>query len=173
MNLLISFTLGMLPEILFYYFYIKEIKDVKNKKLILLLGITIIYILSMIIPRNFYIYLAFDVVIYFLLKLIYKSEIIDYFIIIFLEIYLLSINYLSFYIVDNYIIAYIINRLLMFIPLLFRKKLKKFYINYRRLWNRNDNDKERKIKSITLRNISLILLDMLIVTIYLTLIYNI
>ena len=59
---------------------------------------------------------------------------------------------------SNYYYLYVIDRFLLFMPFIFKNKFNVIYKKYCNLWNRNDKEK-RPIKSITLRNISLILLN--------------
>lgn len=171
MELLISLILGILPEALYYYLYIKNIKEIKTKKLILFVSIFIIHVLSMFLLRhNFYMYILYDIALYLLIKVMFKSKINDFFLIIFLEVYYYLISCICFFLINNYILAFIINRILMFMPLLFKNKLIKLYRDYKMMWNRNDN-KNYPIKSLTLRNISLITTNILIILAYITLLY--
>ena len=101
------------------------------------------------------------------MKFLYKDkiQIIDVFIIslAYLWLMLLSLILINFAKRDfsNYAIMYIIQRILLFIPFIFKNKFYIIYKKYCSLWNRNDKEK-RPIKSITLRNISLILLNVFI-----------
>ena len=65
---------------------------------------------------------------------------------------------------SNYYLIFIINRVLLYIPFIFYKKFNTIYNSYCKLWNRNKLE-QRKIKSITLRNISLIAVNTFIVSV--------
>lgn len=171
MNLVVSLILGILPEVFYYYLYLKNIKEIKNKKIILFVLTFILYFLSMFLSQhNFYLYIFYDISLYIMLKLIFKSKINDFFLIIFLEVYSYLLSCICFFLIPNYIIAFIINRIMLFIPLIFKNKIIKLYNNYKLMWNRNDK-KKFPIKSVTLRNISLVIMNALILLAYLTLLY--
>ena len=55
-------------------------------------------------------------------------------------------------------------------PLFFIKYIEKLYTTYNFLWNRNYKQKNL-IKSLTLRNISLTVMNLLILSFYITLLY--
>lgn len=172
--MLISILLGLIPEFLYYYLYLTRIKDLKNKKLIFFIITFINCFMSIIyIKHNFIMYVLFDIIQYLILKIIYKDKtcITDFFLIIFIEIYLLIISAGCYYLISNYILAFIINRILMFMPLLFINKIRLVYKKYKGLWNRNDS-KNNPIKSLTIRNGSIVIMDILIVVVYLVLMYS-
>ena len=170
MNFIISMLLGIIPDVLYYFLYIKSIKEIKKYNILFFALLLISYIiLNIVIKHNFYLYLLFDVFIFFIIKLLYKARITDIFLIMLMELYLMISSSLCYIFIKNYYIAYLMNRLVIFLPLLFENKLKKLYVVYNKLWNRHNNPKA--LKSITLRNISLVLFNLLIVFIYLLLIY--
>ena len=68
---------------------------------------------------------------------------------------------------SNYFIVLIFNRIALFIPFLFKNNFNNLYKKYCKFWNRNDNEK-RPIKSLTLRNISLISLNSFILLLNIT-----
>ena len=109
-------------------------------------------------------YLLFIICAYIILKLLYgnKTQIIDIFIsaVSYLWLSILSLILMNFVNKDfsNYYTILLIQKALLFMPFIFRNKFNIVYKKYCKLWNRNDNEK-RPIKSITLRNISLILLN--------------
>lgn len=165
MRFLMSFILGMLPEVLYFTLILTRTKSIKEKRILLFLLIAISYCLCILV-QNFKIlfYILLIVLIYISLKLVYKKkvQIIDVFIIStsYLWVAILSILLLVFLNKDNsnYWLLYSLDRLFLFIPLIFSKQFNKLYKKYCGLWNRNDKE-NRPIKSITLRNISLILLN--------------
>ena len=171
MYFLISLLLGAIPDVLYYYLYITKIKEIKSRRIILFILILCIYLIfNLFIAYNFYFYIVYDILIYFLLKFIYKSEIVDLFIIIFMDFYMLLTSFMFINLIPNYYLAYAIYRIFLFFPLIFRKNLKHIYTKYNKFWNRNDNIK-KPIKSLTLRNISLTILNLLIVLGYFVLLY--
>lgn len=160
MYYLVSILLGMIPEVLYFTLFLIYTKKLKEKKIRLAILIGIIYIFCILLTEYKIIYyVVFITLIYFILKILYKNktQIIDIFIISlsFFYIELLSLLiYLPKNIVQYYIIL-ILNRILLFIPFIFKSKFNILYKKYCSLWNRN-YDKKQPIKSITLRNISLI-----------------
>ena len=101
------------------------------------------------------------------LKIVYKNnvEIIDVFIVNLGLIYIFVINFLcAIFINNNYLVYYnllIINKVLLFLPFIFKNKFNLLYKKYCSLWNRN-YQKKQPIKSITIRNISLIIMNIFV-----------
>ena len=166
MYFLISLLLGAIPDVLYYYFYIVKIKNIKSKKLTLFFLIFICYFTS--IGYNFYLYILTDILFYLIIKKLYKSKILDFFFIITLEIYMIILSIGCYFFIKNYFIAFFVYKVFLFIPLIFKNKLIKLYTLYYKLWNRHNY---KAIKSITLRNISLTILNTTIILIYLVLTY--
>lgn len=168
LQILISILLGLFPEVLFFTLFIIYTKRIKNKKIMLFLLIALAYMLCMFIKTySIFCYILLIVLIYIIMKILYKNkvQIIDIFII---SIGFIYISILSFicsillrYEYDNlilYYILYIFDRIFMFLPFIKRDKFYYLYKIYCSLWNRNDNEK-RPIKSLTLRNISLVVIN--------------
>lgn len=165
--MIISIIFGMLPDILYFWSMLLVVKNEKRHKLLLFLMIMVAYVLLIPIIRYSYIlYIIFAILIYLSLKILYKSEIVDFFVIIMLFDYMMIISFVCYFAFNNYAIASIINRISLFIPLLLHNKLNKWYNLYRGLWNRNEHS---KIKSLTLRNICIIVLNTTITLMYMTL----
>lgn len=167
---LISVFLGLIPEVLYFSLALIYTKNIKKKRIKLFLLIAIAYTLCiMIIKYELLFYVLFIFILYFILKILYKDEtqIIDIFVITYFSFYLTLLSFLiCFYYkygstLEMYIILYIINRILLFSIFIFRHKFNKLYMNYKKYWNRNDNIK-KPIKSITLRNISLIAINCIV-----------
>lgn len=166
----ISMFLGMIPEVLYFTLAMVYTKNIKTKQIKLFLLIALSYILCiMIIKYELLFYVLFIFILYFILKFLYKEEtqIIDIFVIMYFSFYLTLLSFLiCFYYnfmntLEVYIILYIINRILLFSIFIFRNKFNTIYVKYMKYWNRNDMIK-RPIKSITLRNISLIAINCII-----------
>lgn len=169
-NFIVSLLLGMLPDVFYYFIYIKQIKEIKNKKFLFFALLFLNYILCIIlIQHQFYLYIIQDIIIYLIMKKIYKAQINDMFLIIFLETYMLVLSLISFNLINNYVLSFVIYRILLFLPLLFKDRIIEFYKNYTKLWNRHNIP--NKIKSITLRNISLVVLNIMIILMYIILLH--
>ena len=165
MKFLLTILLGMLPEVLYFTLFISYTKNIKEKRIKLFLLISIFYLLCITtIKYQVIYYMIFVLSIFIILKILYKkkAQIIDVFIVgvAYLWLSILSFVLMHFTNKDlsNYAIIYIIQRILLFIPFIFKNKFNTLYKRYYKLWNRNDKEK-RPIKSITLRNVSLILLN--------------
>lgn len=163
--ILLTIFVGMLPEILYFTKFMEYCKNLKEHRIKFFILAILVYVLCILISqyKTLY-YLAFIFLFYLIMKLTYKKkvQIIDLFVFSISLVYLTLTAFLcSLFIkedMSNYYIVSAINRMTLFIPFIFKKKFNIVYNKYKSLWNRNDNIK-RPIKSITLRNISLVLLN--------------
>lgn len=165
MYYLLSILLGLFPEVLYFTLFITYTKNLKEKRIKLFILISISYFLCILIKEHQILYYILLVaLIYLILKFLYKEkvQIIDVFIISFMCFWLTVLSFLSVFFLNednsNFIILSIIARIFLFLPFVFRNKFNVIYKKYYKFWNRNDLEK-RPIKSITLRNISLILIN--------------
>lgn len=164
LNFLISIILGLIPEVLYFTLFIIYAKGIKTKRLKLFALLSLGYILLIMLCRfQFLFYLAYIVYSYLILKLLYRSQIIDLFICSFSLMYMTIVSFLGYKIFGfNYVIYYIFARIILYLILIFKSKIRKIYINYYKLWNICENP---KIKSLTIRNTSLIILNIFIILI--------
>ena len=176
-SIVMSLLLGMLPEVLFFTLFLVYTKNIKEKRFKLFLLITLIYFACIMVSRFKTLYYVFFIIlIYLALKILYKekTQIIDIFVFSLSTIYLSLIGYMCSRFVNNsyfiYYIMLIINRGLLFIPFIFKRNFNKLYKMHCELWNRNDKIK-RPIKSITLRNLSLVILNSFIFILNIMIIY--
>ena len=166
MYYLIGLILGLIPEVLYFTLFLSYAKNLKGKKVKLFLLLSIAYFLCIMISQyQLLYYVAFVGLIYLILKFLYKKkvQIVDIFLIMYACCYLTVISLLIYFAYDqvSYWICYVINRLLLFVPFLFRKKFNVWYKKYYSFWNR-DYENKKAVKSITLRNISLIAINCII-----------
>lgn len=177
MEEIINAIYGIVPEVLYYYFYLVIVLNLKEKRKILFLYITVLYIICITIPNyNIIFYVIYIILIYVGLKIIYKDKIkiLDFFV-IFISMLYMVIAYSTAYLISNgeyskYNFAMFISKILLFIPFIWNKKLNNLYNKYKLLWDKPNKGEKRKIKSITLRNISLISLFTTVFVIYLLII---
>lgn len=169
MSFILSLLLGLLPEVLYFTLFLVYTKNLKVKRVKLFSLISIVYILCMLIQRyKIIFYMLMVISMYFILKLLYKNktQIIDIFIISAGSLWLTFTSAILFLFLDknysNYYLLYIINRMMLFAPFIFKNKFNIWYKKYCNFWNRNDKE-NRPIKSITLRNISLIVINFAII----------
>lgn len=169
-NFMISILVGLIPDVIFYTFNIVDIKNIKKHKILLFILVFITYLLTnMLFRYNLYLYLSFDILLYLIIKKLYHSKISDFFLIFSLDIYLLITSILCYVLIPNYVIALIINKIMLLSTLLISHKLRYPYSLYLEMWDRKK--KKMPIKSITLRNISLTALNIGIISFYLVLLY--
>lgn len=164
-QLVLSIFLGLVPEVLYFTLFITYCKNIKEKRIRLFLFISLAYVLCMFIQKyKIFYYVLFIALIYWIMKIVYKekTQIIDVFVIAISFTYLYLLSYILFLFVNdnlsNYYLLYILDRIFLFIPFIFYMNFNRLYKIYCKLWNRNDDEK-RLIKSITLRNISLIIMN--------------
>ena len=167
---ILEMVLGQIPEAIYFSLFMIFTKNIKEKRLLYtFLMIAGYIILKMFIHYNIWFQILYTCFAYTTIKILYrnKTQIIDVFILT-LSIIILGIFSVPFVFLDNVInniyISCVISKICLFIFLfLIKNKLYNFYKLYCKHWNRNDKEK-RKIKSLTLRNISVVLFN---VTFYL------
>lgn len=169
MYYVLSVLLGLIPEVLYFTLFISYTKNIKEKRVKLFLLISVAYFLCMLIQQyKLMYYMLLIVLMYFIAKILYrrKVQIIDFFVFSISAIYLTILSYICFLFLkkdlSNYYFLYFIDRVILYLPFIFKNKFNIIYKKYCKLWNRNDNEK-RTIKSITLRNISLIIINIAII----------
>lgn len=161
-NFLFSILVGTIPDCLFFTFFIIFTKKLTSKKILLFFLILIGYIIFLMICRyNLLLYVLFIIHIYLVLKLLYKSEIIDIFVVVSAYIYMIACCVLGALLTPiNYWVGALVNKLLLLTIIFFKEKLHNIYIKFANNWNRHIG---AKIKSITIRNISILTLNIMIV----------
>lgn len=160
-------VLVQVPEPVYFSLFLIIGKNIKEKRL-LLTGIMIVqYLLLMhIFPYNIWFQIIYTFMSFVNLKVLYKekAQVTDIFLFTAASILLILISafcYGAFYAtIKNYTIALIINRILIFVVLYFSKnKIRSIYKKFCSIWNRHNNPK--KIRSLTLRNISIIIFNLM------------
>ena len=155
------FLVAMPIEILYLVMAMCFTKQIKEKRVIFYVLLFISGILCSLIARwQLWYYLTYIASAYLIMKILYKSHISDLFVFSIFFAWIALTSYLGFAISSSMVIGYIIQRTLMFGIFAFKGKFNKWYKTYRELWNRRSDN---RIKSITLRNISLISLNLFIV----------
>lgn len=177
MEAILSILLGLIPETLFFTLFLIYTKNLKEKKLKLFILINIAYIMCVMISQyKILYYVALIFLIYLALKMLYKdkAQISDIFIINLADLYICITSFICFLFVkedfSNYYLLAVIQKILLFVPFIFRTKFYDLYKKYYSLWNRN-YEKKQPVKSITIRNFSLILLNLSIFIFNLIILY--
>lgn len=175
MQLLRSILWGMIPEVCYFTFYLIYTKNINNrkKKLILSIFISVAYFICIFIEKyKILYYILFVTLVVLILKVLYKDiKLIDVFTFSISVAYLTSISYImsKFLNNNNYLLLYIIGRIVLFLPFIFKNKFHKLYTKYYDLWYGTDKEKNNNL--VSLRNISVILLNIVIILINVVCIY--
>ena len=166
MELILLFLEKILEEKYFSLFLIIG-KNIKNKKL-LFIGIMVFeYImLTKFIEFNVLFQLIYTFMSFINLKVLYreKAQITDVFLFMVASLLLIAISAISYGVVyitiQEYFIALILNRILLFgLLFLLRNIIRDKYKVFCSLWNRHNIPNQ--IKSLTLRNISIIIFNLM------------
>ena len=160
MNFLISLFLGMLPEVLYITLMTSNLEGIKTKRVWLFMLNSFGYIVLIMLCRfELLFYIAYIIYLYWVLKVFFKVQITSFFMISTVFSSIIWVSFIcSFY--PNYCIGYIISRIMLLVLYLFRHKFSVLYYKYKSCWNRGPS---HKIKSITLRNCSLVFINAMII----------
>ena len=154
------FLVAMPVEMFYLMLGMCYTKEIKEKRFLFFVLLLVTSTVSMLIIRwQLWYYIAFIASAYLIMKLLYKSHVSDLFVFLIFFAWLAITSYIGFAVTDSIVIGYIVQRILLFGIFIFRGKFNSWYKTYRELWNRRD---DKRIKSITLRNISLIAINVFI-----------
>lgn len=167
MNEIIYIVLEKVLEAVYFSLFLIIGKNIKEKRLLLICIMIFEYLmLTNFIEFNVWFQLIYTFMSFINLKVLYKdkAQITDIFLFTVSSIFLIIISVISYAIIyftlNEYFIALLLNRLLMFLLLLFgRKTINNKYKEFCSLWNRHNNP--TKIRSLTLRNISIITFNLM------------
>ena len=162
-------------EAIYFSLFLIYGKNLKEKR-ILFIGIMIFeyLMITKLIQYNIWIHISYIIMTYINLKVLYKekAQITDIFLFMFASIILILFSgifaILVYNNITNYIVAIILLRICLFLFLFFNiKNINGVYKTFYKSWNRNKNS---KIKSLTLRNISIIIFNLMFYSINLAMI---
>lgn len=176
---LLSILLGWLPEAIFFSVFVIGAKGIKrgNRRMPLFVFFSVTFMtLGMVFADNIWLYVILTAAMYLIMKLLYKdTEFIDLFLLTIPYLILAVIGYVC-YGIGNLLPSYlappvlmtIVNRILLIIliPALY-PHLNNWYNTYKHMWNVH---KDNTIKSITVRNISILLSNAMIIAAYISII---
>lgn len=178
MELVLIFLEKILEAIYFSAFLLIG-KNIKNKR-ILFTGIMIFeyLILTTVMEFNIWIQIIYTFMTFVNLKVIYKekAQVTDIFLFMISSIILILISFIcglfQIFLGAPYVILLIFNRIVLFLTLFgLKNKINETYKRYCLYWNKHN--KSHKIKSLTLRNISIIVFNLMFFIINIGLIYAI
>lgn len=167
MEELILLFLEKVVEAIYFAMFLIVGKNIKKKKL-LFIGIMVFeyLMLTNFIEFNVWFQLIYTFMSFVNLKVLYKekAQITDIFLFTAASLLLIAISAISYgivyFTVRNYFVALILNRILLFLILyLGRNKILELYKKFYSLWNRHNIPNQ--IKSLTLRNISIIIFNLM------------
>lgn len=178
-NIVLQLFLGQIPEAIYFALFMIFTKDLKEKRLIFIGLTTIEYLLlKMCFPYNIWFQIIFTIMIFILLKVLYKekAQITDIFTFgissLILTISSVILYFIIWKTINNFYVYVILNRLFLALFLYFTKnKLCKIENVYKFLWNRNDKVK-KKIKSTTFRAINIVAFNLLFYIINLCMLFT-
>lgn len=157
---MLEILLGQIPEAIYFALFMIFTKRLDKKRgLFITLMVTEYVLLLNVLPFSTWSHILYFVVSYIILKILYKekSQITDIFTLGIASLIMICVNipiYFIFY--NNYMLAVILDRVLL-LTLLFIGKTNLYKIQniYKLLWNRNDSIHKR-IKSTTFRCVNLV-----------------
>ena len=166
---MLEILIGQIPEAIYFSLFMIFAKNLKSKRILYTLLMIAEYLLlkyCLNLQYNIWFQIIYTFMTYVILKVLYKdkAQIIDIFTfmgsLIILLIFTLPFLLLN-NIINNIYVCCLISKIFLFI-FLYIIKNKIYNINniFRKLWNRNDEEK-RKIKSLTLRNINIVIFNIL------------
>lgn len=175
---MLELLLGQIPEAIYFALFMIFTKELKSKRILyIVLMIAEYLLLKHFIEFSIWFQIAYTVVQFIILKVLYKekAQITDIFTFCISSVCLMLINAILFFTVykytSNYILYVIIDRIGLFLFLLcFNNKLYKIQGLYKLLWNRNDN-KKKPIKSTTFRCINLVIFNTMFYVLNMGMIY--
>lgn len=164
---LISTILNILFEIFYLYFNITKVKDLKDKRIRLFLAILLSYMISSIAvgflySNQIYFFIILVALIYFSMKKLYgkKAQIIDIFFITYIITFMNLTSMITTTLLGYNMPMIIINRVILAIMIFpISKFLTMLYNKYISNWNRKEGN---KIKSVSIRSSSLLILNMVV-----------
>lgn len=167
MEELILIFLEKVLEAIYFSMFLLIGKNIKEKRLLFTFIMIFEYLaLKYFIKYDVYFQLIYTFMSYVNLKVLYKekAQITDIFLFAAGSLILIFISgcfaILAYYFIKNYYICLILLRIVLFIILFkIKDRLKDKYKDFCSLWNRHN--KPKKIKSLTLRNISIIIFNLM------------
>lgn len=155
------FLVAMPVEILYLVMGMCYAKQIKEKRILFYILLFVSGVIcSLTLRWQLWYYVAYIASAYLIMRKLYKSHVLDLFVFSIFFAWIAITSYIGFMLFNNIVYTYIFQRILMFGIFIFRGKFNKWYKTYRELWNRRD---DKRIKSVTLRNISLICINIFIV----------
>ena len=155
-------------EAIYFSLFLILGKNIKEKKLLFISIMIIEYLMiTEVIQYSIWIHISYIIMTYINLKVLYKekAQITDIFLFMFASMILIIICIFSYFVLQgwkdflHYVFSLMLSRALMIIVfLILRKYIQPIYKKFYDLWNKRKNS---KIRSLTVRNISIILFNIM------------
>jgi hypothetical protein len=163
---LINIIFGIIPEALYFTLFLIIGKGLKEKRMTFFVMMLAQYIIiKYFIQFDVWFQIIYTFMTFLILKVLYRdrAQITDIFLFAVASILLIVVSAASYiavqYTFNNFIIAYVLNRILLFgILYVLRNKIRIWYKKFVGLWNRKPN---QKIRSLTVRNVSVIIFNVM------------
>ncbi len=170
MNEFILIFLEKICEAIYFSLFLIFGKNLKEKRFLFILIMIFEYLLlKHFIKYNVWFQISYTFMTYIILKVLYKekTQITDIFLFMIASIFLIIISglfaFITYFYIKNYYLMLILLRIAIFICLFFIKnKINILYKNFYLQWNKHKNN---KIKSLTIRNVSIIIFNLMFYTI--------
>lgn len=171
---------GQIPEIIYFTVFMIVAKNLKEKRFsfFLLMATGYLFLKYLVNLKYTILFPIFHVLVVFgILKSLYgeKAQITDIFLFVFSMIILgicsVPLLFLNTYLQNVYLCSIISKLLGISFVFLARKHLYKWYKYVCRFWNRNDQEK-RRVKSLTIRNLCMVLFNLTFFLMNLVLIFT-
>lgn len=154
-------------EAIYFALFLIYGKDLKEKRVLFICLMVFQYLaLKFFIQYNIWFQILYTFITYLDLKFLYKekAQITDIFLFMASSIFLILVGIICvqfrFATRISYFATLIINRTMLFVLfLLIRNKIRPVYVKFYKKWNRHKD--KTKIKSLTLRNISIIVFNLM------------
>lgn len=162
---MLELLLGQIPEAIYFALFMIFTKELKTKRILYTILMIVEYVLlKFFIEYNIWFQVAYTIIQFLILKLLYKekAQVTDIFTFGIASLILITCSIISggVYLL-NPITGIIFSRLLPFIIIfIFKNKLCNIQKLYKRYWNRNDELKT-KIKSTTFRCLNVVLFNLM------------
>lgn len=165
---MLELVIGQIPEAIYFSLFMIYAKKIKEKRIIYVILMTFEYILlAQCIKYNVWLQILYTFISFLILKILYKqkAQVTDIFTFTIASIFLIISSTVMYYIVyftfHNMVGYVILNRIVIFMLLfIFKNKLNKIQLLYKKMWNRNDNIK-KKMKSTTFRALNIVIFNII------------
>lgn len=168
---LLSVFVGLLPESIFFTLFFSFAIGIKERRLTLFCLIFLSnLILSAFFAFNIWYHVLFIFSMWAIMRLLYRwFQIAHIFLILIAAASLSLVSAVGYFLIPSYIAFVVINRMFILVAVfVFKPYYKRLYHAYMSVWNRSPDN---KIKSLTMRNICVVTMNVLIFLINLAMIY--